>query len=52
MEKSWRNKARRDSHEENEVRDIAERWLEEYNTIRPHEALQGLSPSQYATQNA
>jgi putative transposase len=28
----------------NKVRLIAERWLEEYNTIRPHEALQGLSP--------
>jgi transposase InsO family protein len=26
--------------------------LEEYNTIRPHEALQGLSPRQYAIQNA
>jgi putative transposase len=35
-----------------EVRDIAERWLEDYNTIRPHEALQGLSPRQYAIQNA
>ena len=35
-----------------EVRAIAERWLEEYNTIRPHEALQGLSPRQFAIQNA
>jgi len=35
-----------------EVRDIAEHWLEEYNTSRPHEALQGLSPRQYAIQNA
>lgn len=35
-----------------EVRHITERWLEEYNTIRPHEALQGLSPRQFAIQNA
>jgi putative transposase len=35
-----------------EVRLITERWLEEYNTIRPHEALQGLSPRQYEIQNA
>jgi putative transposase len=35
-----------------EVRMITERWLEEYNTIRPHEALQGLSPRQFALQNA
>jgi putative transposase len=35
-----------------EVRDIAEEWLEEYNAIRPHEALGGLPPYQYATQQA
>jgi putative transposase len=35
-----------------EVREITEEWLEEYNAIRPHEALQGLSPYQYAAQNA
>ena len=35
-----------------EVREITERWLEEYNAIRPHEALQGLPPYQYAVQNA
>jgi len=28
-----------------EVRAITEHWLQEYNTIRPHEALQGLTPS-------
>jgi putative transposase len=33
-----------------EVREIAELWLEEYNTLRPHEALQGLSPRQFAIQ--
>jgi len=35
-----------------EVRDITEEWIEEYNAIRPHEALGNLSPYQYATQNA
>lgn len=35
-----------------EVRYITERWLEEYNTIRPHEALQGLPPRQFALQHA
>ena len=35
-----------------EVRDIAEQWLEEYNAIRPHDALQGLSPYQYAAEHA
>ena len=35
-----------------EVRTITESWLEEYNTIRPHEALQGLSPRQFALQHA
>ena len=35
-----------------EVREITERWLEDYNTIRPHEALQGVSPRQFALQNA
>lgn len=36
----------------NEIREIAEQWLEEYNAIRPHEALQGLSPYQYAAELA
>ena len=35
-----------------EVRDIAEEWLEDYNAIRPHEALGGLPPYQYAIQQA
>jgi putative transposase len=35
-----------------EVRYITERWLEDYNTIRPHEALQGLPPRQFAIQPA
>ena len=35
-----------------EVRHITERWLEDYNTIRPHEALQGLPPRQFAQQHA
>jgi putative transposase len=35
-----------------EVRNITERWLEDYNTIRPHEALQGLPPRLFAQQHA
>ena len=35
-----------------EVRHITKRWLEDYNTIRPHEALQGLAPRQFALQHA
>ncbi len=31
-----------------EARTITEEWLEEYNAIRPHEALGGLSPYQFA----
>ena len=27
-----------------EVRDITDEWIEEYNAIRPHEALEGLPP--------
>ena len=35
-----------------EVRTITERWLEDYNSIGPHEGLQGLSLRQFARQNA
>lgn len=35
-----------------EAKDITEEWIEEYNAIRPHEALQGLTPYQYAAKNA
>ena len=35
-----------------EVRQITESWLKDYNKIRPHEALQGLSPCQFAHQQA
>jgi putative transposase len=31
---------------------ITERWLEDYNTIRPHEALPGVSPRQFALHQA
>jgi putative transposase len=34
-----------------EVRDITEEWVDEYNTIRPHEALGNLSPVQYASKH-
>lgn len=35
-----------------EVRHITETWLEDYNTIRPHEALQGMPPRLFAQQHA
>ena len=35
-----------------EVRQIVEPWIENYNAILPHEALQGLSPYQFKLQNA
>jgi putative transposase len=35
-----------------EARDITEEWIEEYNAIRPHDALQGMSPYQFAAENA
>ena len=31
-----------------EVRQVVEPWIEEYNAVRPHESLQGLSPYQFA----
>lgn len=35
-----------------EVREITSRWLIEYNELRPHDALGGLPPCVYVTQNA
>jgi len=35
-----------------EVRQIVEPWVEDYNAIRPHAALRGLSPHQFALQHA
>ena len=35
-----------------EVRSITEDWLEEYNAIRPHEALGGIPPYQYASKTS
>jgi putative transposase len=35
-----------------EARRITEQWLEEYNNIRPHDALAGLPPRQFAVQTA
>jgi putative transposase len=31
---------------------IVEAWVEEYNGVRPHQAQRGLSPHQFAAQNA
>ena len=31
----------------NEVREITERWLMEYNNERPHESLNNLTPEEY-----
>ena len=36
----------------NEAREITEPWIEEYNAMRPHEALQNLSPYQFAVHDA
>jgi putative transposase len=30
-----------------EVRQLTEKWIEEYNTRRPHEALENLTPSEW-----
>jgi len=35
-----------------EVCNITEAWLEDYNTTRPHEALQGLPPRRFALHHA
>jgi putative transposase len=35
-----------------ELRSLTESWLQNYNTIRPHEALKGLPPRQFALQRA
>ena len=31
----------------NEAREITERWLNEYNSERPHESLNNLTPEEY-----
>ena len=36
----------------NEVRKITSRWIDEYNELRPHDALGGLPPCVYANQTA
>jgi len=35
-----------------EVRTITARWLEDYNRVRPHDALHGLTPCQFVAQMA
>lgn len=39
-------------HTLEEVRLITAEWMESYNTIRPHQALGGLSPRQFLSKNA
>ena len=34
-----------------EVRQLTEQWMEEYNTRRPHEALGNLTPSEWTLKN-
>ena len=36
----------------NEVREITEDWLKQYNELRPHEALGNLTPSEYLAVNS
>ena len=36
---------------QDEVREITEQWLEEYNAIRPHASPRGMTPYQYAVAN-
>ncbi len=33
-----------------EVRRVTEEWLQEYNLVRPHDALRGVSPCQFTAQ--
>ena len=35
-----------------EVREITSRWIDEYNDLRPHDALGGLPPSVYSARKA
>ena len=35
-----------------EVREITQQWLDNYNTVRPHEALKGLPPRLFTLQHA
>lgn len=35
----------------NEVREITEQWLSEYNCERPHESLNNLTPEEYRQQH-
>jgi len=35
----------------NEVRKIANNWVDDYNFLRPHDALRGLNPVNYRISN-
>ncbi|EMA9200066.1 integrase core domain-containing protein, partial [Citrobacter portucalensis] len=35
----------------NEVREITERWVSEYNCERPHESLNNMTPEEYRQHN-
>ena len=34
-----------------EVREVSEKWVQDYNLYRPHDALGGIPPIQYKIQN-